>query len=598
MHKSFSAQQYLPRLVDECRREVARYAIDDDGTIYPRGTTINYTPGTAACELALKHGVAAKLSGDQMLADFTRACLLDAEVGLIKYKGHWFWANEMTPSLCAQGRWMRNAYYGAMAIHDERALGWLMEMMDHWPYLPEEHRFVERVLAGPQKATSVGGFSHAYNMLTEGAVDGWMFGYATGNHELMARCEDELENFVLPGQRDDGHWDYRARSEGMAPEESCGVNEFNYSFYTTAILSNLLRFDAWKERLVGPVQRSYDALRARFENADGSIYAPVHWGWGHIFESTIFSAIVAWRLKVATGDARYGEVMARALHWSEMAEIQHGERPLFWDRHLLEAMFDDFMVEGDVADTPQIIDTLTYFENKLATPSDGDMQFGRYYGDLTLTFPMQRKIQYLRDSASGAVAGQLKVPLAPQQSETVKLFWYRDAKILQADASFSWDTQYLYANFIVANDGHWQPYHDAELFRGDGIILTFSGTEGRDVRISLALTEQGPVVYSYNAELPYGFMRDWLPKGTVEGWTLTASQLSVDVGDAHVIYRAKLSWRELGVMPSTGEAIPFSFTLTKLRRIGWQHRTWGHDPFDSTIPHDAGRLMLVGEIPG
>lgn len=592
MYRKLCARDYLPRLQQECQNEIQSHIINPDGTMQRRDKTINLLTVTTLAPMALRHAVVFSLSGKEGSRDFASACLAAAETGLVENNGLRFWPHEFTPSLCAQGRWIRTAYYAARATGDRTALNWLMDMMDRWPYLPEQHRFVERLLAGPAKPTSVGGFSHTYNMTAEGAVDGWMLGLATGNQALMDRCEDQILNYTLPGQRADGHWDYRARSESMTETESCLPEEYNYSFYTALVLSNLLAFPQWKDRIVGPVRKSYDALRKAFEYPDGSIYAPVHWGWNHLWESTSFSMLMAWRLYKHAGLKEYGPVVARALHWEETAQIHASVYNPWWDRHTLELLVEDFVVEGEVAEKPAIIETLKYFDEKLSTPFAGNMQYGRYYGDLAVTFPLQRKIQCLLNEVSGVTLGSMGVPRHPKQSDPLRVSWYKDPAILNHQATFSWNDEFLYAEFQVANDSHWQPYDGIDLFRGDGVILVFHQQDKPDLRINLVLEQDDPAIFLYNPAFGFGPTRTWLPKGSSEGDYLKRSQLQVDLEGKQVRYVAKLAWQELGLSPVAGVALPFSYTVTKLRPVGFQHLSWGKDPFDPIVSGRPGQLVL------
>jgi len=590
MHRTITARDYLSRLEAECRRDIETYALRDDGALFKRERITTLLPGPQACGLALKHAVASHLSGDEDSADFARACLKWARIGLVEWREQQFWAQEITPSLCNHGRWIRQVFYAARALNDDEAMGWAADFMVRWPYR-EGEGFVERVLSGPQAPTSLGGFSHTYNMRAEGAVDAWMLGHATQSATLMQRGEDELCNFILAGQRADGHWDYQARDESMSESDSCLPNEFNYSFYLTVILSNLLAFPHWRERIAPAVMRSFDALRASFERPDGSLAAPVHWGAGHIFESTLFSAIVAWRLQFHARQDKYAGVAARALHWKEQTPIS-GTVGLFWDRHLLEMMAEDFKVEGEVADTSQILDTLRDVERQISTPLASHMQFGRYYGGLPTAFAMQRRIQFLQDELENEAAPrEVEVPPHPAQSAPSLLQWEHDANILNARALWSFDEQFLYARFEVVNDAHWQPYHGFELFRGDGVLLVF-GDKETQTRLNLAVTQSGPVVFRYDGAHGFGGVRSWLPAGSSEGEVLRQSSLGVENDGATLIYEARLSWEELGLSPAQNREIPLSWTLTKLRPHGWQHHSWGRNPFDKDIARDAGVLRL------
>ncbi len=584
MKRTISARDYLPRLEADCRRDIEKMVIRDDGALHKRERIITLLPGPQACELALKHAVAFHLGQNHEYADFARAALKWAQIGLVEWHGQQFWAQEITPSLCNHGRWIRHVFYAARALNDDEAMNWAAEFMARWPFV-EGKGFVERVLAGPQLPTSVGGFSHTYNMRAEGAVDAWMLGHVTRNDTLMQRGEEEICNFILRGQRADGHWDYGARAEGMSEGESCLPNEFNYSFYLTVILSNLLAFPQWKERIAPAVTRSYDALRASFERPDGSLSAPVHWGAAHIFESTIFSAITAWRLQTHAGETKYAGVAARALHWKEQTPIS-GTRPLFWDRHLLEMMAEDFVVEGEGADKRQIIETLRQVEREISTPLASHMQFGRYYGNLPVALAMQRFIQFSQEDAAPR---EVEVPPHPTPSAPSILEWEHETNILSGSAIWSHDARFLHARFEVKNDAHWQPYHGFELFRGDGVILIFEGEN--EVRLSLALAENGPLIFRYDNAHGFGAVRSWLPAGAKEGEVLPKSSLQVENDGATLIYDARLSWEELGASPDENEIV-LSWTLTKLRPHGWQHNSWGRNPFDSTIAREAGVLRL------
>jgi len=594
MLRALSAQDYRPRLERECLDDVNAYVIEPDGAMYRKGAAIDLLRGPDACGLALKHAVAFVLSGQNRFREFASAALSVAEAGLVECRdGLRFWPMEPVVSLCAQGRCIRTAYYAARAVGDDKAIAWLADMMDRWPYLPQEHRFVERMLAGPQKPTSVGVFSHSFNMLAEGGVDGWMLGKAMGNQALMERAEDEIVHFILPHQREDGHWDYRARSESTSPTDACGPEEYNYSMYLTVILSNLLQFAEWRDLLVGPIRRSYEALRERFEFPDGSIYAPVHWGPNHIFESTLFSMILAWRFHRHVGMSEYGEVAARALHWSETVQMQNIAAGLFWERHFMEMLLDDFKVEGEVAELPAILQTLRDFERRIATPQASHPQYGRYHADIPLVLSMRRKIQSLADQIEGIRADEVQVARWPEQSEPLRANWRPDANILSYEATFAWDQQYLHASFRVANDAHWQPYEGLDLFRGDGVILQLRNGGGAPIRVSLALTQEGPVVFRYNPDLSFGVLRTWLTPDVDKGVELSQSSLTVHVDGRWAHYTGKLAWEELGLAPAAGMSLVASFTVTKLMPIGFQHLSWGEDPFDPHVSGEPGRLTLL-----
>ena len=76
--------------------------------------------------------------------------------------------------------------------------------------------------------------------------------------------------------------------------------EYLYSAYSVLLASRLLAYPEWRDVLFEPLKRSLDATLRDCLREDGSIYTPTHWGWGHIWESTVLVCTAAWYLQ------RYG----------------------------------------------------------------------------------------------------------------------------------------------------------------------------------------------------------------------------------------------------------------------------------------------------
>ncbi len=491
MKTTLSVMQFRDRLLADARGECDRLRLSETGALAAKGVYVNCYSMEQACQKAYGLAVAYHLSGEE---EFRRVCHLFLDYagrGLLRVDGLVYWPAPV-PSLCAMGRWARCAFYAAKLTDCTKTMAWLEEMFSSWPYNEAEHRFVERFVAGIHAPTSVNGFLSTYNMIAEGVADAWLVAEETGNTQLKNKARDTLVNFILPGQRSDGFWNYSAPKPVDMGLLNDGEQEYNYCLYLLNILSNLLPLPEAGELLLEPIRKGMSTLLSRFGHDDGSIYAPVHWGWDHIWESTLLTALVSWRLFHHGGLSKFESVAAGALGWLSLAEMGGKEstggalsnvglfsNPLFWD-----LCGDDFLVSGEVCDRQDVAATLERVERELAHPPADDVHLSSYFSLRVYAthHALQRKIHRLKKEEKEV----LSVTRFPQQS-TVALPWQFPATCTGGRMAVSWDDE----NFTLTVDCDRrmddQPYTGAGLFRGDGLFLEWRTPGGR---VLLSLTEE------------------------------------------------------------------------------------------------------------
>ncbi|MBO5068902.1 MAG: hypothetical protein J6C37_00850, partial [Roseburia sp.] len=526
MKQQISCKQFWDRLYQDCKRNTERYIIREDGAIYPKGPYHYMIGPDAACREAYVMAVAYHFSGDETLCQKAELFLDYAGKSLIQKDGYVYWPAPVA-TLCDMGRWAREAYRAAEILQYDPAIRWLETIFDCWPYRENEHRFVERFMEATHYPTSVNGFLTTYNMIAEGMADGWLVANKTGNQNLKDKVKDILCNFILPGQRGDGLWNYSApKAEDMGYLND-GEKEYNYCLYLVYILSNLLECPDARPLLEEPLKKAVDELIRRFMHADGSIYTPVHWGWDHIYESTLLTSVVCWRLYHCCGYAQYSTVAARGIHWLMVTDMGVGNLSggmscvgLYWNALFLDMLKDDFSVEGELCTKAEVIHTLEKVEKILSiVPPDGthrELYFS--LGVYNTCYAIQRKIQRLKKENDDV----LSIPMWPNHVRTDMPWQFEDTGY-SGKMTISYDDEGLYVMVDCSGSMEKQPYTDASLYQGDGVILTLRDSKGNHALINLALQEGEPVAYLYNDALPFkGDLRLYV-ESEPQGWYLKNS---------------------------------------------------------------------------
>ena len=124
-----------------------------------------------------------------------------------------------------------------------------------------------------------------------------------------------------------------------------------------------------KNLLADTISRSLQAVRDISIRTDGSVYAKVHWGVIHIFESTGLYAYVAWMLHKYCG-FDYTNDVARALGWLILCDT--GEIPVLFP----ELIFERVDVKGEMGNMKDVIETLEWIisESKHIEPPVNDQK--------------------------------------------------------------------------------------------------------------------------------------------------------------------------------------------------------------------------------
>jgi hypothetical protein len=351
------------------RNLLRRYQVDEDGLIWnvenptyifsPRPEDIGYTAG----HCAIFH----EATGDPLARDLAKACLVYARRTCARHGGVYFWPTEV-PNLCMQGRVLKQLYRAAQILHDRATLRFIGRWLRAWPAVPEEHRLVERLVPGllrqGRPVEHNRGSSQPYNMELEGAGIAWLIGHELGDEVLMERGRDTVLNYFLPGQRPDGLWDY-------APGR--GAEEVGYCLYALYLAAALLPFPEWRDTLAPPLDRALQEIERRSLLPDGAVYAHFHWGWDHIWETTVFYAHVAWMLQKYGGYDRSNRI-ARALHWFLECRLGDDWTARRWMLSGRMALFDLIRervdVEGEASSMAQKVETLRRVEAETRAPTD------------------------------------------------------------------------------------------------------------------------------------------------------------------------------------------------------------------------------------
>ena len=583
MQKTISYHLFKDSLYNACKADADRYVFAENGAIYPKGPHHNMIAPEAACRAAYAFAVSHHFSGDEKLRE-KAVCLLDyAGRSLIRMDGYVYWPQPVA-ALCAMGRWARDAFHAAQLLQYKPAMEWLDELLDHWPYDRENHRFVERFVGGAHYPTSVHGFSNTYNMIAEGAADSWLIAAETGNEGLLEKAKDTLVNFILPGQREDGIWNYSAPDSANLGLLNEGEEEYNYCLYLVYILSNLLEVPDARVLLEKPVKKAMDALLERFLNEDGSIYAPVHWGWNHIFESTLLTSIVCWRLYRYCGCGEdYARISARAIHWLETANIDGYSLDgtalgsLYWQMLFLDMLKDDFSVTGDVCEAEDVIATLEGVEKKLAVLPADAVHLSFYFSlqVYATRYAIQRKVMGMKTKQPENIS----IPALPQSAK-VSLPWQFADTCCSGAMELSHDEKGLHLHITCDGSMENQPYEGPSLFLGDGVLLSLQDETGKRATVSLAQEKGKPVVYLYNHALPFkGDLRTYV-EAEPRGWYLQESRLDIQKSESGRVFDCFLAWQELGLRAEKGCLLRGGIAITRLTPYGCQYNQLGRTSLD------------------
>lgn len=578
MQQNISFYQFKDRLYNDCLSNVSRYVFAENGAIYPKGPHYNVISPETACREAYVLAVAYHFFGDEMLRQRAQLFLDYAGNSLIRKDDHVYWPAPVA-SLCSMGRWAREAFRAAQILQYKSSLEWLEEMFDSWPYDWNEHRFVERYLEASHYPTSVHGFLTTYNMIAEGVADSWMIADETGNKMLMDKAMDVIVNFILPGQREDGIWNYSAPKTADMGYLNDGEKEYNYCLYLVYILSNLLEIPDARILLEKPLKKAMDSLLERFLNKDGSIYAPVHWGWDHIFESTLLTSVICWRLYNYCGFEQYESIVARGIHWLMVADMGCGNLAggmscvgLYWNAVFLDMLKDDFSVAGEMCKKAEVIDTLEMVEKKLAILPPDATHLSLYFSlqVYATRYALQRKIVRLKSGSDE----DIRIPMLPQYV-TIPMPWQFADTGYSGTAMLAYDTDGLQISVNCDGPMDNQPYNNASLYQGDGVILTFWDTAGKQVLVNLALQAGEPVVYLYNNTIPFkGDLRLYVDSEP-QGWYLKESRLEIKKTENGVKFQAMLKWNELGIQAEKAARFTGGIAITRLTPYGCQYNQFG-----------------------
>lgn len=590
-----SYEQRICRLLADARNTMEQYLVEDSGAISTKDPYINRITPESACHMAYLTALAGKETGDGELSAFAGHALAYAGRSLVESEGALYWPHPV-PSLCSQGRWAREAIRAAELIGDAAAFRWLEELFSRWPYNEEEHKFVERFIGGCQFPTSVYGFLTTYNMIAEGVSDAWLVAEKTGNTALKERAKDCLVNFILPGQREDGIWNYHApRGLGILNE---GEEEYNYNLYLLNILSNLLELPEARELLAEPLKRSFDTLFRRFSFPDGSVYTPVHWGWDHIYESTLLSSLIAWRLYHYCGlPDSYRDITVRGIHWMELTDLGRGQLAdgmssvgLYWNTLYLDLCRDHYAGEAEVCTQEQARAQLRMVEQKLSViPPDrahADLYFGLRVFETR--YAIQRKVQRMRKLSPHETAS---IPRKPSVCQ-LELPWEFSQTGYSGRVALSYDDQYLYLTAEVESAACNQPYQGSGLYQGDGILLELGQRGEAHAAVNLTVENGKPVAWKHNDLLPFGgdmrLYLDTIPRG----WYLLDALL-VRTTERGMEYQAQLAWKDLGVRPEQGKSMPAGVAICRATPYGVQYNQWGRTSLERNPEEYSGSFVFV-----
>lgn len=599
MKKTIDHNQFSSNFVRDAESCLAGLEFAQDGSIYHKGYYINIIGGDAACSMAYRFALAWKFGAGENMRDAARQMLDYADRSLLRHNGYVYWPTP-GPSLCQQGRWARDAYHAAVMINDKEAIAWLEEMFLAWPYDKENHRFLERFTPVTHYPTSINGFLTTLNMVAEGAADAWLIASQTANPTLLERAKDTICNFILPEQLPSGFFNYHAKREVDSGLYNDGETEYNYNLYLVYILAQLLDLEDAREILLEPLKKSFDALYTAFQFEDGSIYTPVHWGWGHIFESTFLTAVISWKLYHWCGLPEYEAVCARAIHWLMVTDLGAGNHErlyvpgLYWSHLFQDILKDDFCVSADVADEEQIADTLQILERKLSRLPGSRNHIDSHFslGDHKIWQAVQRKVNYMNSHASSTFT----VPFAPKRA-TINMPWMYPQTAYSGSAELSFDHEALYIRVKTNCKDINQPYEAAELYQGDSVLLELNSPNGSGHCVVIMAQENGrPVLYKYNdRQIPFGGDLRVYRTSIPFGWYLEKSSLSLVAVDEGICYDAKLLWNELGVIPSAGDAFTGGISINRSTPLAVQYNQWGKTAMEVSDFSRKGTFIFDSE---
>ena len=366
------------------------YIVDEEEVVRkPNGKGVHWLNPRVASGFVRAFSILYKLGGDPRDREFAKACLEHVKRSAVFVRGTYVW-NLPTPSICEHGRYWTNMLFAAECLGDEETLYWLERAIEGWPYFDDKGLFYVHFspVTGKEHA-----HNHPYNMELEAAVPAWIVGKKLGNEVLMERGRRVVEGFFLPNQRPDGFWDYDY-------ERVYGTErlEYLYSAYCVLLASRLLAYPEWRDILAEPLTRSMDATLKHCLREDGSIYTPTHWGWGHIWESTVMVCDAAWYMQKYLG-VDYSEVIARGLDWvlrCRLQEIGFDPPPQecgLATQNLAELAYNGVDVKGKRAEVSQILCTLEIVDRELFKGSNAPQ---RHY---ETKIALSRLIERLRAQA-------------------------------------------------------------------------------------------------------------------------------------------------------------------------------------------------------
>lgn len=598
MKKTIGYQQFSDTFTEDMRKKLNGLKFDENGSVYSPDVFINLISGESACSLAYDFALAWKFSGEEPFRTATVNLLDYADRNLVRSNGRTYFVQDI-PSLCSQGRTVRGAFKAAMLVQDKNALVWLEEILANWPYDKNRHRFVERFTAISHYPTCINGFLDTLNMIAEGAADAWLIGSQTGNQTLIEKAKDTICNYILPEQLDSGLFNYHSRRDRDMEIYNDGETEYNYNLYLLYILSHLLPIREAREILAVPLEKSMRALYERFHLSDGGIYTPVHWGWDHIYESTLLTANLAWRLHRYCGYAEYESICARAVNWLMIADVGAGSHSalympgLYWSYLFEDLLMDEFSVTGTVAEEKQVAETLELVETKLAklpgSRNHLDLFFGLQIQKIWMA--LQRKVNRMKHA--GADAFVTTVPAAPQKTVLDMPWMYPDFGYA-GKAELSYDADALYLTVQTDCKTVKQPYTAAELYQGDGVLLELNGKDNAHVVLVLAQEAGKPVIYKYNdTTIPFGGDLRCYKTSIPFGWYLTQSSLACENTDEGLRYTAKLLWSDLGLSAKSGDVLTGGICINRSTLYGVDYNQWGKTVMEVSDQKPSGTFVFA-----
>ncbi|MBQ1263862.1 MAG: hypothetical protein IIY04_00405 [Oscillospiraceae bacterium] len=604
MKRTIDHAQFREAFLKAVSSEIDRHIFAEDGSICNKGIYRNMLSAEAACSMAERFGLAYKLTGEKKYEDAGKHTLDYIGRSLIR-NGYVYWPMPLV-TMCRQGRWAMCALQAAENLNDKNALAWLEEIFVNWPYDWEKHRFVERFVPMTQYPSSINGCLTIVNMLAEGVVDSWLVATHTGNQELIEKAKDTLVNTILPAQMESGMFPYHIKRDVDMGILNDGEDEYNYALYLVYLLSELFKIDEAREILLEPMKKAFDYLVGEFGFSDGSMYAPVHWGWDHHLESTIFMSVIAWRFYRFCGLSEYESVCARALHWLMVVDFGAGMYNngmsvcgLYWNPALMRMMAEGLNVTGDVAEKSEIIANLEHTVEQLRYPPADRIHHRHFFHEANgaavfeTRNALQRRVQRLKRDGDDAA----QIPQAPA-SVRLDMPWSYPEDGYTAEATLSYDADALYLTVQTDCKKFTQPYEAQSMFAGDGVLLELN-TVGVHCLLTLTQENGKNVIYRYNDATPTSGGDQWAnlqlcpgdySKATVpfggdvrlylaevpRGWYLEKSTLSCEMKEEGMCFTAKLLWSELGFAPKKGDRWTGGISVNRLTLYGPQYNQWGN----------------------